>query len=173
MHDFVARRSCRLPAVIPHLFEDAHITALAHAYLAADYRWELDGHWREIAIGQPAPELEARFPEARAFGLISAWNPHSVIRPERANRVADEALQAALESSGFAHRPGFSAARNRSWREPGWVVMGMPAEDLDALAQRFGQLGTLFWQRGHAVRLRLYHAQPRGWPGSPWVDWIE
>ena len=161
------------PSVIPHLFEDAHITALAHAYLAADYRWELDGVWREIVIGEPAPELDAHFPDAQESGLVTAWNPHSVIRPERANRAADEALQAELSASGVPYRPGFAAARNRSWREPGWVVAGMAAAQLDALAHRFGQLGTVYWRRGAPVRLRLYHAQPRGWPGSAWVDWIE
>jgi hypothetical protein len=173
MRDFVARRPAVAPPVIPHLFEDAHITALAHAYLAADYRWELDGRWHDLAIGQPAPELEACFPDANEFGLVSAWNPHSVVRPERANRVADDALRASLQTTGLPHRPGFSAARNRSWREPGWVVMGLPVDELDALAQRFGQLGVLHWQRGGRVRLRLYHASPRGWPGSAWVDWTE
>lgn len=159
--------------MIPHLFEDAHITALAHAYLAADYRWELDGQWRELAIGEPAPEADARFAEAGEFGLLTAWNPHSVIRPERANRVADDALQAELAASGADFRPGFAAAHNRSWREPGWLVAGLPMAALDALAQRYGQLGILYWPRGAAVRLRLFHAQPVGWPGSPWVDWIE
>jgi len=159
--------------VIPHLFEDAHITALAHAYLAADYRWERDGHWREIVIGEAAPALDAQYPDAQEFGLLSAWNPHSVVRPDRANRVADDALQAELAGSGLAFRPGFAAARNRSWKEPGWVVMDMPVLELDALGQRFGQLGTLYWRRGEPVRLRLYHGQPRGWTGSPWVDWIE
>lgn len=159
--------------MIPHLFEDAHITALGHAYLGADYRWELDGQWRELAIGQPAPDADAGFPDAGEFGLVTAWNPHSVVRPERANRVADDALQAELAAGGVAFRPGFAAAHNRSWREPGWLVAGMPVQALDALAQRYGQLGILYWQRGTPVRLRLYHARPMGWPGSPWVDWIE
>ncbi|HSR65129.1 MAG TPA: DUF3293 domain-containing protein [Xanthomonadaceae bacterium] len=159
--------------MIPHLFEDAHITALAHAYLAADYRWEFDGQWRELVIGEAAPDPEARFVDAMEFGLVTAWNPHSVIRPERANRVADDALQAELAAGGTDFRPGFAAAHNRSWREPGWLVAGMPMAALDALAQRYGQLGTLYWRRGAPVRLRLFHAQPVGWPGSPWVDWIE
>lgn len=152
-------------------FDDARIAALMHAYLEADYRWELDGGWYPLQIGATAPELEAAFPEGREFGLLSAWNPYSVERVDQANRIADEALHAALLASGMPYRPGFSSARNRSWREPSWVVVDMPVDYFDALARRFGQLASLYARRGEPMRLRMYRRQPAAIVVDG-VDWI-
>jgi len=155
-----------------HLLNDVRIAGLAEAYLAASYRWELDGEWHALRVGQPAPELEARFPEAQSFGLVSAWNPYSVPRSDAVNRSADEKLQALLEVSGIPFRAGFSAAANRSWREPSWVVAGMPLRQLDRVARRFDQLGVLGWLRGEPVRLRMYARQPAGAQDLAFVDWL-
>ena len=152
-------------------FDDAHITALMRAYLDADYRWERNGHWHALQIGAPALELENAFPNDAAFGLLSAWNPYSVERPEHVNRLADESLNAALLASGAVFRPAFSSARNRVWREPSWLVVGMTTSDFDALARRFGQLATLCWYRGEPVRLRAYRQQPAG-TDQAFVDWV-
>lgn len=155
------------------LKHDVRIATLVDAYCAANYRWELDGRWHALRIGQRACELEAEFPDAGLFGLVSGWDPHSVPRPEAVNRTADEALHTALLASGLAYRAGFSSAANRSWREPSWVVMGMPMEELDRLALRFGQLGTLGWRRGEPVRLRMYARQPLLARDRECVDWID
>ncbi len=157
----------------PSDFDDGKIVALMQAYQDADYRWELAGRWQPLRIGAPAPTLQAMFPQAREFGLLSAWNPYSVERPEAANREADEALNTALLASGLPHRPGFSSARNRSWREPSWVVVDMPVEELDALARRFDQLATLHLHRGEPVRLRMYWPRPASADAdAAFVDWV-
>lgn len=154
--------------------DDARVRRLALAYLDAEYRWELDGHWRRLEIGAPpGNDFLRAHPHARSLGLVSAWNPQSVERAEAPNREADSAMQAALEAAGLPHRPAFAAARNRSWREPGWLVVDMSAAMLDALARRFGQLGTLHWQRGGPVRLRMYAAAPVDRSGlAECVDWL-
>jgi len=149
------------------------VAALVQAYLDADYRWELDGRWHPLSIGGHARELEATFPQARSFGLLSAWNPHSVERPEAENREADEALNTALQDSGLPYRAAFSSARNRSWREPSWIVMDMPVADFDALALRFRQLATVHAVAGEPARLRVYHAPVELSCGGSLVDWLE
>ena len=150
----------------------SRIADLVEAYLASDYQWELDGRWRPIALGEVAWELEDAYPQADGSGLLSAWNPHSVMRPESENREADEQLATALADSGARHRPGFSSARNRSWREPSWMVMGMPVEAFDAVARRFGQLATLYARRGEPMRLRVYRERPAGFAGPDFIDWV-
>jgi hypothetical protein len=152
-------------------FDDARIVTLMQAYLDADYRWELDRRWQSLRIGTLAPVPEAAFPDGSEFGLLSAWDPYSVVRPEPANRIDDDALHAALLASGRPHRPAFSSAPNRSWREPSWLVVDLPAAELDALAQRFGQLATLYWRRGEPVRLRMYRPQPST-VAPAWTDWL-
>lgn len=149
------------------------IAYLARAYLDADYRWELDGDWHDVRIGLPAPGLEMAHPDATSFGFISAWNPWSVERAEADNRAADHALHDALLASGKPFRAAFASAPNRSWREPSWIVMGMDTREFDALARQFGQLGTLWWQPGTAVRLRLHAPRPPGFESEREIDWME
>lgn len=150
----------------------SRISSLVNAYLAADYRWEIGGRWRPLPLGEVASDLESTLPQARSFGLLSAWNPYSVERGEDENRAADEQLSAALLESGLQHRPGFSSARNRSWREPSWLVMDMPEAGFDQLGRRFGQLATLYANRGDPMRLRVYHERPRDFPDHADVDWV-
>lgn len=149
------------------------IAELASAYLAADYRWELDGEWRWLRIGAPAPEIDAAFVDATRFALLSAWDPHSIPRPEPENRRADEALRFQLAAGPYPFRAAFSSAPDRSWREPSWLVIGMPREPLDQLGRRFGQLGTLHWRRGAPVRLRMNAAAPPEFSGHPDIDWLK
>lgn len=155
------------------LVGEARIAALTRAYLAADYRWELDGVWRNLRIGQPAPEVESWCPDAQRFGLLSAWDPHSIPRPEDVNRAADENLHRDLKLTGLSIRAAFSSAANRSWREPSWLVAGMALQDLDALSWSYGQLATLAWERGQPVHLRVDAALPAGFEQHPWVDWLK
>ena len=150
---------------------DVRIATLLDAYFSADYRWELDRDWRLLGIGKPAPEIEAAFPDSASFGLLSAWDPYSVPRPEAINRSADEALHTTLLASGLPFRPGFSSAPNRSWREPSWVVMDMADADFDRLALRYGQLGTLAWKRGQPIHLRMYARQPLMAKPRDFVEW--
>ena len=155
------------------LVGEARIAALIRAYLAADYRWELDGVWRNLRIGQPAPEVERWCPKAERFGLLSAWDPYSIPRTEDVNRAADENLHRDLMLTGLSMRAAFSSAANRSWREPSWLVAGMAMRDFDALSWSYGQLATLAWEQGRPVRLRVDAARPPGFDDHPWVDWLK
>lgn len=151
---------------------EARITTLLHAYLEADYRWELLGEWRHLRVGETSAAIDDAFPEATRYGLLSAWNPHSVERADAENRAADQALQFQLLQAAITFQPAFASAWDRSWREPSWLALGMPVEVFDALAQRFGQLGTLWWRRGEPVRLRMYARQPVAVQAHPCVDWV-
>lgn len=153
--------------------DDARLTALLRAYVAAEYRWLRDGDWHDISVGLPAPGLELAYPRACSFGLISAWNPLSIERGADENRSADEALRRELDASGHSYLPAFSSAPNRSWREPGWLVMGMDAAAYDTLSRRFGQLGALWWPVAGPVRLRMDAARPPELDEDDrYVDWL-
>lgn len=153
--------------------DDARVVELLHAYLAAEYRWQHKGGWHDIIIGLPTPGLELAFPQAATFGAMSAWNPLSIERNRDENRLADEALHEALAASGRGFLPAFASARNRSWREPSWLVFGMGREEFDDLSRRFGQLGTLWWKPGDPVRLRMDARKPEGIADEPYVDWLK
>ncbi len=152
--------------------DHASLGQLLAAYLDADYRWHVAGDWRPLRVGERAPLIETAYPAARHFGLVSAWNPHSRTRPETENRQQDAALCQALADNGCEFTPAFGSGLNRTWREPSWGVLDLPLEQFDALGRRFGQLGTLWWMRGDAVRLRMYATAPADASAQPMVDWL-
>ena len=149
------------------------VAELLRAYLTAEYKWERAGHWHDVVIGLPTPGLELAYPDASSFGMLSAWNPWSVERDDGINRAQDETLQAELAAAGVACVPGFASAPNRTWREPSWLVFGIDEAAFDALARRYGQLGTLWWRPGEPVRLRMHTGRPDGVASEPYVHWLE
>ena len=151
---------------------EARIAELTRAYLAAEYRWEWDGDWLNLYLGEPTPAIARRFPDAAQFGLLSAWNPYSIERPESVNHAADDALQQDLLDSGRVFRPAFSSAVNRSWREPSWLVIDCPFVELDALSRRYGQLATLYWPAQGAVRMRVNALRPFAFEDHADIDWL-
>ncbi len=157
----------------PPLIGEARIAELVHAYMIAEYRWERDGHWFNLRIGEPAPDVWTQLPEARSVGLISAWDPYSIPRPEAVNRIADQSLHRELMETGVAFRAAFSSASNRSWREPSWLVADLSAPAFDALSRRYGQLATLYWAPGTPVRMRVDAARPAGFSGDADIDWLK
>ncbi len=153
-------------------FSESHITALPAVFMAADYKWELDGLWSSIRIGEPAPELDAAFPDARRFGMTAAANPGQVMRADADNRSSDEALQQTLTRLGLTHRPAFVAAHSRIWKAYNWLVIDPDEAIFDALTRDFGQIGSLLWLRGQPVRLRMRARRPESVAEHAHVDWV-
>jgi len=151
---------------------DSHIAALPAVFMAADYKWELDGVWSSIRIGEPAPELDAAFPEARRFGMTAAANPGQIIRADADNRSSDRAMQQALTRLGLTHRPAFVAAHSRIWKAYNWLVIDPDETIFDALTRDYGQIGSLLWLRGQPVRLRMRAQRPGSVPEHAHIDWI-
>lgn len=148
------------------------VAALPDIYMAAEYKWEQNGQWRPIRIGECAPDLDAAFPDAARFGMLTAANPGFVKRSDADNRAADRQLQHELEQRGLRYRPGFAIASNRSWKDYNWLVIDPEVDAFDALARRFGQIGTLLWPRNSPVRLRMRAKCPETRMLHPLIDWI-
>lgn len=140
--------------------------------MAAEYKWELDGLWWPIHIGEYAHELDNAFPDAARFGMLTASNPGNLPRSDAENRMADRELQRELEQLGLLHRPGFAMARNRSWRAQNWLVIDPDEPTFDALGRKFGQIGTMLWPRSAPVRLRMHAKRPDTLTEHPHIDWV-
>jgi Protein of unknown function (DUF3293) len=148
------------------------LATLAAIYMAAVYKWEIDGQWWPIHIGEQAPELDDAFPDAACFGMLSASNPGHIVRSDAENRDADRELQHALDRLDLRYRPGFVIGRNRSWRAQNWLVIAPGEQAFDALCHRFGQNSALFWPRETPVRLRMRAARPATLAEHTHIDWI-
>lgn len=148
------------------------LAGLPAIYLSADYRYELGGEWLPLRIGEPTPPLDAAYPDARWFGMLTASNPGFITHPDEDNRAADRALQRTLDRIGLAYRPGFAAVRNRNHKAYNWLVIDPTPTDFDGLGRAYGQIGTLLWQRGGPVRLCMRAERPAGVPEHPFIDWM-
>ena len=148
------------------------IATLPDIYMAAEYKWEHDGLWRPIRIGECAAELDAAFPDAVRFGMLTASNPGFAARGDTENRDADRLLQHELERLDLRHRPAVAIAHNRTWKAYNWLVIDPDVDAFDALARRFGQIGTLLWSRNSPVRLRMRAKRPETLMAHPAIDWI-
>lgn len=153
-------------------FPESHVAALPAMFMAADYKWELGGQWSSIRIGEPAPELDAAFPEAKRFGMTTAANPGQILRADNDNRNGDEALQQALTRLGLTHRPAFVAAPSRIWKAYNWLVVDPDEATFDVLTREFGQIGSLLWLRGQPVRLRMRTRRPQTVAEHAYIDWV-
>ena len=144
---------------------------LAKAFRLAAYITELDGTTIELAVGHVAHELEQRL-RGHCFAYITAWNPGGVTRGDAENAAADLELCRLIDSHRLVRVPMGSSAPDGEWWEPGWLVLDVSRVTLDEWAHHFGQSGTLWWQRGQPVHLRMYVPNPQ--LGSDiYTDWIE
>lgn len=157
---------------IAEVYPASHLVGLPAIYMAAEYKWELDGRWSLLRIGEAAPELDAAFPEAQRFGMLTASNPGYLMRSDEDNRTADHTLQRELEQRGLSHRPGIAIAHNRAWKAYNWLVIGPEEPDFDNLGRQFGQIGTLLWSRSEPVRLRMRAQRPDSLLNHAFIDWV-
>lgn len=70
---------------------------------------------------------------------MTAYNP-GTHRPSWAeNEAANERMHTLLVDLGFEVWPADGFSPDGTWREPGWLVWGMPADRGTAVAGAFGQ----------------------------------
>ncbi|QYR52191.1 DUF3293 domain-containing protein [Lysobacter soyae] len=145
--------------------------ALVDAFLETAYIAECDDGQVEIAIGHLAAQLEARV-AGKCLGFITAWNPGAERLSDEENNAADRDLVHVIDSHRVERFPMHAVSPDGVWFEAGWLVSDVSRVTLDQWARRFGQLGTLWWQRGHAVKLRVYHPKIAH-SDNVFIDWIE
>ena len=136
------------------------IRSLLAAYRATRYTVRLqDGEARlRVGAAPPATLMQQLQPD-RPWVLITACNPHSRPCSARANAMRMRALTQAL--TALAPLRVFAAAGcapDRSWIEPGLLVIGLDPGVSDALARRCGQNALLAGRGAASARLRLYRA---------------
>lgn len=145
--------------------------ALAAAYRAARYVAGAPTNAPAVAVGATAPMVEAAI-EAGSFAFITAWNPMSRNCNDARNRKADASMLAELDALGLRRWPMQASDAAGGHAEPGWLLADPPLAELDRLARKYRQAGTLYWPRGGSVRLRMYFPRPASDRATD-TDWLE
>ena len=149
---------------------------LAAAYAAAHYAVVLDGDTVPLRVGHPASDLEAYCP-AQRYVFITAWNPASEPHSDSANETADALLVGQVDAIGVQRYAAWAECPDGEWHEPGWLLADLDGPTTELLAQEFGQVAVLCWQRGQPVRLRMLLERPREHPVpeaiAAFTDWVD
>ncbi|QIK81767.1 DUF3293 domain-containing protein [Lysobacter sp. HDW10] len=145
--------------------------ALVKAFLDTVYIAECRSGQVEIAIGHLAARLEAEV-QGKCFAFITAWNPMGCRRDDEENNAANRELVSLIDSHRVERIPMHAVSPDNAWFEAGWLLSDVSRVTLDQWARRFEQLGSLWWQRGHAVKMRIYHPKMPSC-NNAFIDWIE
>jgi hypothetical protein len=123
--------------------------ALLETYCRSTYRVRLPGGGRAtLRIGQPLPVALQPLAERRDWGFLTAWNPRSQPQPPLANREAQRRLLADLQAdAGLSIYPALGLG-DGGWREPSLWIVGIDADALRRLGERYGQNA---WLQGHGA----------------------
>ena len=107
-------------------------------------------------VEMPAGSLEVRLlgpsadPQLRPSGIVTAFNPASIVRTPDENRAADQELLRHVRSLGVQFRRTVAAGTgpgSESWEEPGFLLLGDVRPLLVELGLVFGQ-NAVVWIDG-------------------------
>ena len=110
----------------------------------ASRRAGLEEVWATVVLEVDHP-VDARTPAHVArdhdavVHVITAWNPASSQVHADTNAEADAALRGLLLEAEVAHERCTGSNPDGSWREEGWVVVGLSRHEAVSLGRRFGQ----------------------------------
>jgi hypothetical protein len=126
--------------------------ALLRSYLATIYeipsaagtvRASLDGELAQDRNG--LPELLGR-----TFGILTAYNPRSMLLPRRVNEQRHHVMRDLLILGCYRVEPcvGSESEPEGVWREPAWLVHGMNRDEAIAFGRVFRQNTIIFAEAG-------------------------
>jgi hypothetical protein len=118
----------------------------------------------DAVSSNPWPEAIARL--RPPITLVTGWNPRGQPAQGAANRAANRALRASLETRGRPWRAALGRARDGSWAEPGFAIGGLDESEAAALGREWRQLAVYRITATEVVVLAsdqsFRHARPRG-----------
>jgi hypothetical protein len=130
--------------------------ALLRAYCRTAYRVRLAGGGAAIIrIGEPLPMALRPLAGGRDWGFLTAWNPRSERQPPAVNRAAQRRLLADLRADASLDIHPGAGKGSGDWREPSFWIVGIGAEALERLGERYGQNAWLFGHGPGPAELRL------------------
>ncbi|HEV2621728.1 MAG TPA: DUF3293 domain-containing protein [Frateuria sp.] len=129
---------------------------LLEAYCTSAYRVRLaSGGAVTIRIGEPLPTALRPLAGARDWGFFTAWNPRSRPRPRAVNRRAQRRLLADLHADAALEVHPALGMGTDGWREPSFWIVGIDAQKLERLGDRYGQNAWLSGHGSGVAQLRL------------------
>jgi len=141
--------------------------SLLEAFAATEYRVRVAGADFHVRLGQSDQALDDAL-AARPWAIVTAHNPHASPLDAASNRRRHRHLIAAADRSGTETHPAVNVDPSGTWPdEPGVLIVGAGTEEVDSLAEAFGQAAIVTGGGHRPARLRLYGDR---WP-TPLPAW--
>ncbi len=122
---------------------------LDRAYARAVYRFVSCGRRVALRFGDdsstPDAEPSLLLPSGD-WAIITACNPGHSHLDDAENAERNRGLERLIESAGYDHSPSESSDEIGNHREPGFLIRGVPRDDVLALARAFEQHAAVFGQ---------------------------
>ena len=121
---------------------------LLRSYFGTIYELPAEGGVLRVSIdGELVKDIGALPPLLRQdFAIVTAYNPRSMLLPRRVNESRNQVLRDLLVLGAHRVEPcvGYDEEPEGPWREPAWLVHGIPRDEAVAFGRVFRQNTIIF-----------------------------
>lgn len=154
-------------ATTHRLFHKDSRTTVSHplltAYQRTQYQAETPLGTLTLRIGEHNALLDTLLAEHQTphWAYITAWNPGSTLLVQENNEQRQQALKALLIAKEYRFYSGYGCPdpeHDSHWiPEASVLILGITLEQATECAERFGQWGIVYGQRGDTAKLAVLH----------------
>ena len=139
--------------------------ALRHAFRMTRYCFETPAGALQLTVDCHCPELAVMLDSVgtATMAVLTAFNPAGLLRDNKHNIAAQQALRVELETGGYLLMAGRNVDPTGKWPdEPSLLVVGISLEAAHELAMRYGQAAFLWSDADSATPRLIETAAPAG-----------
>ena len=101
-----------------------------------------------INVGKVYPNLDRAIKPLNTWAFITAYNPLPKILSDSENTIRNNNLKQDIESLGFQFYTGYGIAKDKSWKEESFLIVGIEKQEAKKLGAKYGQLAILIGKVG-------------------------
>lgn len=113
------------------------------AFTNTDYIVNIDNKEVIINIDKLHPQIDEIIKPFKTWAFITAHNPLPQILSNPENLLRNNRLKEDVEKLGNKIFNGYGLAKDKSWREDSFMIIGIDKEDAKKLGAKFGQLAIV------------------------------
>jgi hypothetical protein len=114
------------------------------AFKNTDYIVNINDKLITINIGKTQTEIDNLIkPVIKQWAFITAYNPLPKILSDNENKTRNKQLRQDAENLGFQVYTGYGIAKDKSWKEDSFLIVGINKKEAKQLGVKYGQLAIV------------------------------
>lgn len=123
------------------------------AFKNTDYIVNINDKVITINIGKTQNKLDNLIKPLKQWAFITAYNPLPKILSDNENKSRNSKLKQDAEKLGFQVYTGYGIAKNKSWKEDSFLIVGIDKKEAIQLGAKYGQLAIVTGSRNSKTEL--------------------